>query len=140
MKKLFAALALIPSLALADEPSKWTTFTKMPDGQVWEYKNGSFDIIKGEGQPYWIVQWRTHQDGKPTYNFVKIAVGLQSCAKESGQIMMVDMENNVQAKIDFVFEGGTLASNIAEVTCAVGKKILEKMPKQDSEEPNPVST
>lgn len=140
MKKLFAVLALLPSLALAEEPSKWTLFTKMSDGIVWEYKKGSLEVIKGEGEPYWIVQWRTHYDGKPTYNFLKIAVSWKACQKEGGQIMMVDMENNVQGKVDFVFDGETLASNIAQVTCSVGKKVLESMPKQDPDKPREFQT
>jgi hypothetical protein len=139
MKKLIAALALFPSLATAEE-SPWTTFTKMPDGMVWEYKNGSLDVIKGENEPYWIVQWRTHYDGKPTYNFVKIAVSINNCQRQAGQLMMVDMGNNVQGKIDFVFEGGTLASNIAQAVCGAGKKVLDQMSKKQSDDPPPVQT
>ena len=143
MKKLIAVLALIPTLAFADEPSKWTTFTKMPDGLVWEYKNGSLDLIKGNGEPYWIVQWRTHKDGNASYDFVKIAVSWHDCKKEAGQIMVIDMTNEVKSKIDFVFDGETLGSNIAKAICVNGNNVLQKMPKQteeSSEEPKPTST
>lgn len=140
MKKLIATLALIPSIAFAAEPSKWTEFTKMPDGMVWEYKNGSLNTINGaENQAYWITQWRTHQDGKTEYSFIKIAVGLRECQKESGQIVIVDMTNTEQRRIDFVFDGGTLASNIAQAMCLNGNKVLEKMSKQ-SDEPAAVKT
>ena len=141
MKKLFALFALLPSLAIADEPSKWTTFTKMPDGQVWEYKNGSLDLIKGDGQPHWIVQWRTHYEGKTTFDFIKIAVSWNDCKRESGQIAIVNMTNDVKNKIDFVFDGGTLASNIAQAICYNGNKVLEKLPKEPStDQPKPFST
>lgn len=141
MKYLLATIALIPSLAFADEPSKWTQFTKMPDGQIWEYKNGSLDLIKGNGEPYWIVQWRTHYDGKTSYDFIKIAVSWRECKKESGQIALVDMNNDVLSKIDFVFDGGTLGSNIAMAICGNGNKILQKMPKETpSDEQKTTST
>jgi hypothetical protein len=140
MKRLFAALALIPSIAFADSPSKWTVFTKMSDGIVWEYKNGSLNTINGaENQAYWITQWRTHYDGKTEYNFVKIAVGLRECQKESGQIVIVDMTNTEQRRIDFVFDGGTLASNIAQAMCLNGNKVLEKVIEKNND-PDAVKT
>ena len=141
MKKLFAVLALLPSLASADEP-KWTTFTKMPDGQVWEYKNGSLDLIKGNGEPYWIVQWRVHQDGKTSYDFLRVAVSWHDCKREAGELAIVNMSNDVVKKIDFVFDGETLGSNIAKAICMNGNHLLEKMPKQETsaDEPNKIST
>ena len=121
-------MAFLPTVTFAAEPSKWTIFTKMPDGMVWEYKNGSLSTINGaENQAYWITQWRTHQDGKTEYNFVKVAVGLRECQKEAGQIVIVDMTNTEQRRIDFVFDGGTLASGIAQVMCLNGNKVLEKV-------------
>ena len=143
MKKIIAVLtAILPSLTLAEEPSKWTTFTKMPDGMVWEYKNNSLDVIKGQEQPYWIVQWRTHYEGKTSYEFVKIAVSWQDCKRESGQIVMVNMTNDVKGKFDFVFDGGTLASNIGQVICITGNKVLQSAPQQtpNKDDPPPVST
>ena len=140
MKKLIAALALIPTLAFADEPSKWTTFTKMPDGMVWEYKNGSLNIINGDKESYWIVQWRTHQDGKASYDFVKIVVSLSDCKRESGQVMLVSMDDDVKARIGFVFDGGTLASNIAQAICVNGNAVLQKYQKEAEEKPAEVST
>lgn len=140
MKRLLATLALIPSLAVAEEPSKWTTFTKMPDGMVWEFKNNSLNVITNDSkQMFWIVQFRTHQDGKTIYDFVKVAVPVISCKAQSGQLVLVGMDNVEKAKIDFVFDGGTLASNIAQSVCNAGDKVLQKYA-EEAEKPAEVST
>ena len=141
MKRLLATLALIPSLALADQPSKWTTFTKMPDGTVWEFKNNSLNVITDDNKHmFWIVQFRTHQDGKTDiFNFVKVAVPVTACKVQSGQLVLVGMDNVEKAKIDFVFDGGTLASNIAQTVCGAGDKVLQKYA-EEAEKPAEVST
>jgi hypothetical protein len=140
MKRLLATLALIPSLALAEEPSKWTTFTKMPDGTVWEFKNNSLNVITNDSkQMFWIVQFRTHQAGKTVFNFVKVAVPVTACKVQSGQLVLVGMDNVEKAKIDFVFDGGTLASNIAQSVCRAGDKVLQKYA-EEAEKPAEVST
>ena len=140
MKRLLVALALIPSLTFAEEPSKWSVFSKMPNGTVWEVKNNSLDVITNDSkQMFWIVQFRTHQDGKTVYDFVKIAVGLSACKAQSGQLVLVGMDNVEKAKIDFVFDGGTLASNMAEAVCSAGDKVLKKYA-EEAEKPSELST
>lgn len=138
MKRLFAALALLPTLAFAEE-SAWGSFTNEPvDGLIWEYKKNSLDVAKNEdGSIFWTFIFRTSQKGGTKFDFVKVAVPAHRCAKQNGTMFLLDLNNEKKAEIPFVFEGGTLGSAIAEQICKQGAKVLEKA---QEEEPKPTST
>lgn len=140
MKRLFAAIALLPTLAFADEPV-WGTFTNEPvDGLIWEYKRGSLDLAKNDdGSMYWTYIFRTSKKGGTKFDFLKIAVPARGCAKQSGTLFILNLNNEKQAEIQFVFDGGTLGSAIAQNICKQGDLVLEKV-KKDEEEPKPTAT
>ena len=139
MKRLFTAIALLPTLAFADEPA-WGTFTKEPvDGLIWEYKRGSLDVVKNDDNSiYWTYIFRTSHKGDTKFDFVKIAVPARGCAKQNGTMFILDLNNEKKAEIPFVFDGGTLGSAIAQNICKQGDLVLEKVKKE--EEPKPTST
>ena len=138
MKRLFAALALLPTLAFAEE-SAWGSFTNEPvDGLIWEYKKNSLDVAKNEdGSIFWTFIFRTSKKGGTKFDFVKVAVPAHRCAKQNGTMFLLDLNNEKKAEIPFVFEGGTLGSAIAEQICKQGAKVLEKA---QEEEPKPTAT
>jgi hypothetical protein len=138
MKLLFAALALLPTLAFAEE-SAWGSFTNEPvDGLIWEYKKNSLDVAKNEdGSIFWTFIFRTSKKGGTKFDFVKVAVPAHRCVKQNGTMFLLDLNNEKKAEIPFVFEGGTLGSAIAEQICKQGAKVLEKA---QEEEPKPTST
>ena len=138
MKRLFAALALLPILAFAEE-SAWGSFTNEPvDGLIWEYKKNSLDVAKNEdGSIFWTFIFRTSKKGGTKFDFVKVAVPAHRCVKQNGTMFLLDLNNEKKAEIPFVFEGGTLGSAIAEQICKQGAKVLEKA---QEEEPKPTST
>jgi hypothetical protein len=139
MKRLLAAIALLPTLAFAEE-SAWGTFTNEPvDGLIWEYKRGSLDLAKNDdGSMYWTYIFRTSRKGGTKFDFVKIAVPTRGCAKQNGTLFILAMNNEKQAEIPFVFDGGTLGSAIAQNICKQGDLVLEKVKKE--EEPKPTAT
>ena len=139
MKRLFAAIALLPTLAFAEE-SAWGKFTNEPvDGLIWEYKRGSLDVLKNEDASlYWTYIFRTSKVGGTKFDFVKIAVPVRGCAKQNGTLFILDLNNEKQAEIEFVFDGGTLGSAIAQNICKQGDLVMEKVKKNESE-PKPTS-
>ena len=142
MKRLFATaiLALLPILSFAEEPA-WGTFTNEPvDGLIWEYKRGSLDLAKNDdGSIYWTYIFRTSKKGGTKFDFVKIAVPARGCAKQSGTLFILNLNNEKQAEIQFVFDGGTLGSAIAQNICKQGDMVLEYRKSKEAE-PNPTST
>jgi hypothetical protein len=139
MKRLLAAIALLPTLAFAEE-SAWGTFTNEPvDGLIWEYKRGSLDLAKNDdGGMYWTYIFRTSRKGGTKFDFAKIAVPVRGCAKQNGMLFILAMNNEKQAEIPFVFDGETLGSAIAQNICKQGDLVLEKVKKE--EEPKPTAT
>lgn len=138
MKRLIFALALLPSLAIAEE-SAWGTFTKEPvDGLMWEYKKNSLDAVKDNNNIYWTVIFRTYKKGDTKYDFVKIAVPVVGCANKSGNMILLDLNNEKQAEIGFVFSGETLGSRMAEQICKQGDQVLQILEKKQNE-PKPTS-
>ena len=140
MKRLLAALALLPTLAFAEE-SAWGSFTNGPvDGLIWEYKKNSLDVAKNEdGSIFWTFIFRTSKKDGTKFDFVKVAVPAHRCVKQNGTMFLLDLNNEKKAEIPFVFEGGTLGSAIAEQICKQGAKVLEKA-KEQEEEPKPTAT
>ena len=139
MKRILAAIALLPTLAFAEE-SPWGKFTNEPvDGLIWEYMRGSLDLAKNDdGSMYWTFIFRTSRKDGTKFDFVKIAVPTRGCAKQNGTLFILAMNNEKQAEIPFVFDGGTLGSAIAQNICKQGDLVLEKVKKE--EEPKPTAT
>jgi hypothetical protein len=138
MKRLIAAIALLPTIAFAEE-SAWGPFTNQPvDGIMWEFKKNSLDVIKDENRIYWTYLFRTYKKGESKYDFVKIAVPVNGCANKNGTMYLLDLNNEKQGEVPFVFDGGTLGSNMAQQICKQGDLVLEKI-KQQENEPKPTS-
>lgn len=138
MKKLIFALCLFSFSAQAED-SPWGKFTTSPvNGITWEYKKNSLDIVRGDSGVYWTYIFRTSKSGETKYDFVKVAVPALGCANKSGTMFLLNMSDEKQAEIQFVFDGETLGSNIAQQVCKQGDAVLKYL-KEKENEPKPTS-
>lgn len=101
----------------------WVRIANNDSGIVWDIKAGSLELSKTRGEvPIAVVIGRTTDPGPKKVLFYKWYVPLKDCAAESGVMVSLNMSGEYQFENDFVFNGGNIASGLAEAICGAAKQ------------------
>ena len=114
-------MAFLASAALAE--SKWIFIASSTSKQQkFEIKSGSLEISKTRsGTPIAVVIGRDHGPNTSKIDVWKAYVPLKDCISESGVIVTTNMAGVYQYQNEFVFDGGSVASSLAEAICGAAK-------------------
>ena len=129
MKRLLFALTVTAALAVGTVTAKetWIPFSKKV-----AIRAGSFEFLQGEKTKGVIATALVRvqgQDGK--YEFSRRGVRLTDCDRGYGALIEYDLTNNKYiSHYNYVSEGGSVGSNIADALCAAA---AEEQTRTDAE-------
>jgi len=120
------AIAFFATAALAE--SKWVFIASSTSKQQkFEIKSGSLEISKTRsGTPIAVVIGRDYGPSTSKIDVWKAYVPLKDCISESGIIVTTNMAGEYQYQNEFVFDGGSVASGLAEAICSAAKSQIKE--------------
>ena len=110
MKSLILILAFFSASAFSQNP--WINYTET-DNWKYEVKAASFENTKDGG----FILMRTTNKTNNQMSFYKISMKTSDCKKGLGKTTWQKLNGEILSEFDFVTDGGTIASNIAQVVC-----------------------
>lgn len=126
MKIITAALFLfsLSTQAWADE--EWISYASNSDTS-WEIKTGSLNFLPNRnGENIALVLGRSVHSDTSGIAFFKWYVTEDDCAKKMGSFVALSLKGDFLFQQDFVFDGGTVASILAETICLSAEAIKGK--------------
>lgn len=95
----------------------WTLVTGT-DIKVYEARGGSLEFLSINSlEPAAVLSFRITDTSAKTINFVKYIVSLNDCRKGMGRLIATDPSSQPLYQAHFVFDGGNVASKIAQTIC-----------------------
>lgn len=111
---LFAAIFITPHV-VADQG--WMNIGKTADS-VWEVKEGSLQFVNDrDGLPAAAVIGRVSFVGTDKLYFYQWSISSESCARKAGKLVALSMSGELISELDYVENGGSIASSIGETIC-----------------------
>jgi hypothetical protein len=119
----FVLCSLATTPAIADD--NWTLISKS-DSKTYEARIGSLrPIFTASGEPAAIILLRVVDIATKTIRFVKHYVRIADCRLGYGKIGEADLSGRPISENQFVFDGGNVASTIAQTIC-MGAELLDR--------------
>lgn len=136
MKNLIAGLVVSLMPVVTTAAPKWEIIGRT-DQATFEYLYGSFVPKHDQNNEwFWTLQMRMSNNVPNTsYEFRRMAVSFSDCERGTGQLLWINTRDVVDNRSDFIFSGGTVASNIAEFICAVGVEYRKRMDSEVAKKP-----
>ena len=112
---LLLVFGLTGGYAIADE--NWTLITT-GDTKIFEARIGSLQhVYTGLGEPAAIILCRVIDIATKNVKFARYYVRFADCRAGFGKVGEADLSNRALSEADFVFDGGNVASAIAQTIC-----------------------
>ena len=114
-KVLLFLLGLVATDAIAG--NKWILITSS-DAKTYEARVGSLGTVYTEsGEPAAILLFRVFAIATKEITFVRYYVRIADCRAGSGKLGEADLSGRAIHEWEFVFDGGNVASTIAQTIC-----------------------
>lgn len=120
MKRLLVSLIAIGAASSSfGQPSPWVTVVTAENNVTYEFKTGSFELSKnGAGETIGAVISRTTMPDR-SIRLNKKYVRTTECEAGQGKIVTLNLSGEFAYDNDFLFQGGTIASSLAEMLCVL---------------------
>ena len=125
-KALGVVLALIAGKSLAvdvDKPAPgWVTIGATVNGTVYEAKISTWKITSNaKGKKVASVSGQVKDKQSSNIEFYTWQVTLDDCKAEAGTLYTLTLAGKYVREASFMFDGGSVASTVAEEICAITK-------------------
>jgi len=120
--KLAATIAFMALPLIAHADGDWVLVsTATADRLVYEAKAGTQRLLKNRaGQQIIVMTGRTRTvDGKGDILFQQWHIRLDHCKAGVGELVVSNLAGEVMARADYVRNGGSNASNVADTLCGI---------------------
>ncbi|MGY3172388.1 hypothetical protein ACVWYU_001765 [Pseudomonas sp. TE12234] len=134
-----------PAVAQVTEPqaqppaveSQWIDYG-IGEGMSYQLKKGSFRFDQDTtGVALAVALGRVVHQNTNKINALQFYVRAAECVQERGTLAMTDVNGAIVAQVEFMFDAGTIASNIAETICTVAMKEASKVRQQTPQKTAP---
>lgn len=117
--------------------SEWIDFGTS-QGMTYQAKKGSFRFASGDkGGTLAVALGRILDANSGNVTAGQWYVTIDDCAQQMGSLVMTDTSGAAQWKVDFMFDAGNIASEIAETICGVAyQKAIELKEKEQKRAPS----
>lgn len=123
-RTVFFVLALLASPAFADD-SAWVRVTESSD-LTWDIQRGSHEASNTKGGvPISVAVGRTVHTKTTVISLYKWYVSDKDCDAGSGKLVTLGLDNRYQWETEFLVKSGSVASQLAQVICALRRANLE---------------
>ena len=128
MNKLILAALLTVATATAVADSEWVEVVSS-DTTVYSIKKKSVTLSQTDSGTHVIVAVGRSRDIESTRLMVyQMYVPVADCVARSGTFVVTDLAGVVTSKTEFVFDLGSIAAELAQVICEVGKPTRPRAP------------
>lgn len=119
---VFFLLTLSPICYAAEPTPGWTKVAQSSDGtSVWYAKNHSLRyVLTKAGTPASVLTFQMISNG--TVHLIDNYVTADSCLSGRGSIVSVKLSGEFLGEYDYVKDGSSIASNLADIICNITKK------------------
>lgn len=116
--------AVVSCFASAEK--NWIGLASLGDGTKWEAKPGSFEFSKNKsGLPIAVLTGRVVNPKPSTIDLQKWYVTAGDCKNKMGKLITLSVSGDYQYENDFIYDGGNVASSIAQFICDVAAKSIK---------------
>lgn len=124
---VFVVSALFPFFTCsASAKTNWISLASSDDGSKWEAKPGSFEFSKNRSDVVIaMLAGRVVGAKHATIELHKWYVSAADCDNKMGRLVTLSVSGEYQYENDFIFEGGSVASSIAEFICTVADQSIK---------------
>lgn len=133
MRKAFKGCAGLLAIAIfqlisfsVSAETAWIHIAETDDGTRFEAKPGSFEFSKTRGDiPVAVLVGRQFTLKSKKIDLQKWYVNAVDCKNKMGKLVTLSVSGDFKFESDFVFDGGTIASTIAEFICGVADQSIK---------------
>lgn len=122
---LLPPLMLVASISAAAEDA-WVTLASSDD-EKWQAKSTSFELVTGaDKKPAAALIGRVLNQKESTIELHRWQVYLKDCEATVGSLRVLSLKGDLLFESDFVEDGGTVASRIAETICRLAERNAQR--------------
>jgi len=121
---------MVCNAAHALAADEWTLVTGT-EIKTYEARDKSLEFLSINSQePAAVLLFRITDSSKQSIRFTKYIVSLNDCRQGIGRLIAADASNQPIYQAHFVFEGGNIASRIAQTVCISADLEMKEMAKR----------